>query len=56
MMLFCNVCGNFQTESKTALVLQLDPNKNIPDEISEVLIRLATDDLMSPNKSKSVRA
>ena len=45
----------FQVEDKTALVLRSDQRKlDTPVLVSETLIRLAADDLMSPSLSQNV--
>ena len=44
----------FQVDDKIALVLRSDQRKDTPALVSETLIRLATDDLMSPSLSQNV--
>lgn len=48
-LFFSCICLIFdiQVEDKTALVQQLDPKKDTPSQVSEILIRVATEELMS---------
>lgn len=47
------ICG-IQVDDKAALVQQLDPKKDTPPQVSEILIRVATEQLMSISQTVSL--